>query len=450
MKRSNAVRLVIAAIMLLMLGLSPALAQDDVIELRFMNWWDASREALMLDLIERFEAENPGIKVINEVQPWDNRNQLVATAMASSNPPNIIMTNRAETYQFAAADLIVPIDEFVESSGLDLDVFYPGELGNQYWQDQLYALPMPTAGGLTGMFFYNKQMLADAGFDGPPETWQELEEIAKAITVGDAMGLEVMAIDMGAADDQTFVNWLYTNNGKYVSDDARTLLFNSPEGVETLEWLINFTNEINGGIENRTDFMQNADFTTSDHPFYRGEMAMAGINTSNFNHMNVNAPEMYADTDQWGVMLRPYNGDNPDAQSAGVVGYSTSGAWGYTIPSANSPEVQEAAYKFAEFLGANTLGGCVFLFEQMRPSPVRECNEDAAYYDANPYWDVVLDGLAHDVSVAITPVQGQITAILNQKIEEAFFGVKSAEQALNEAAEEGQALLDEFWSGVDG
>ena len=450
MRNSFVVRLVIATIMLLMLALSPALAQDDVVELRFMNWWDASREPLMLELIARFEAENPGITVINEVQPWDNRNQLVATAMASSNPPSIIMTNRAETYQFAGAGLISPIDGYVEASGLDLEVFYPGELGNQYWQGELYALPMPTAGGLTGMFFYNKQMLADAGFDGPPETWQELEEIAAAITVGDAMGLEIMGIDVGAATDQTFINWLYTNGGQYVSDDARTLMFNSPEGIETLEWVINFTNDINGGIENVTDFLQNADMTTSDHPFYRSEMAMIGINTSNFNHMNVNAPDMYADTDQWGVMLRPYNGDNPDAVSAGVVGYSTSGAWGYTIPSVNPPEVQEAAYKFAEFLGANTQGGCVFLFEQMRPSPVRECNQNEAYYEANPYWDTVLDGLAHDVSVAITPVQGQITEILNLRIEEAFFGVKSAEQALNEAAEEGQAILDEFWSTLDG
>src|SRR5690606_21450605 len=121
---------------LLALSLSPALAQEDVIELHFMNWWDASREQLMLDLIARFEAENPGIKVINEVQPWDNRAELVSTAISSSNPPSIIMTNRMETFQFASLGLLAPIDQFVEESGLDLNVFYEGELGNQYWQGQ--------------------------------------------------------------------------------------------------------------------------------------------------------------------------------------------------------------------------------------------------------------------------------------------------------------------------
>lgn len=150
-------RLVVAALVLgtLLLALAPLQAQDDVIELRFMNWWDASREVLMLELIERFEAENPDIKIINEVQPWDNRSEPVSTAISSTTPPHIIMTNRMETFKFAGLGLIRPIDEFVAESGLDLGVFYAGEVGNQYWAGELYALPLPTAGGLTGMFFYN-------------------------------------------------------------------------------------------------------------------------------------------------------------------------------------------------------------------------------------------------------------------------------------------------------
>lgn len=449
MRKALAIRLLIATIMLLMLGLSPALAQDDVIELRFMNWWGATREPLMLELIANFEAENPGIKVNNEVQPWENRNQIVATAVSSSTPPNVIMTTRVETFQFAAQGLIIPITEFLETDGVDLSIFYDGEIGNQWWQGDLYSLPMPTAGGLTGMFFYNKTLLADAGFDGPPETWQELEAVAAAVTVGDAMGLEVIGASI-VATDQNFIDWLYTNNGKYVSDDARTLLFNSPEGVETLEWMINFTNEINGGIENVTDFYQGAEFTAGDHPWFSNTEAVVAINTSNFNHMNQADPEFYADTDRWGVMFRPYNGNNADATTAGVVGYGVSGGWGYTIPAAQSAEEQEAAYKFSRYIGESPDGGCAFLFAQMRPSSVRACNENPAYYEVNPYWDVVLEGLTYDVAVPITAVQAQIADIMNVKIEEAFFGVKSAEQALNEAVEEGQAILDEFWSGIDG
>jgi ABC-type glycerol-3-phosphate transport system substrate-binding protein len=281
-----------------------------------------------------------------------------------------------------------------------------------------------------------------------------MEEIAAAITVADAMGIDILGAATGstsasAGHDATFVSWLYTNNGKYVSDDGRTLLFNSPEGVETLEWMINFTNNINGGIENVTDFFQDTAFAQGDHPWYDNKQVFLPINTSFFGHYNVNDPEGYADTSHWGTMLRPRNGDNPDSQHAGTTGYNYSGAWAYTIPAVHPPEMQEAAFKFAEFIGVHEHGGCEFLFAQSRPSPVKACNENEAYYDVNPYWSVVLEGLNTDTPVAITPVQGQLAEILSNSIEEAYFGVKSAEDALNDAHAEMQKLLDEFWAEFD-
>ena len=453
MKFSLFVRFAIALVMLLSLGLVPVAGQDcagEVIELEFMNWWGAAREALMDTLIGHFHEANPCISVINQVQPWDNRAELLATAAASSNPPGIIMSTRPETYQFAINGLIIPIDAFVEAEGTDISVFYDGEIGIPYWNGELYGLPMPSAGGLTSMFIYNKNMLRDAGFDpeAPPTTWQEFEEMSRAITVADPMGIEVMGGTVSGGDTN-FVSWLYTNNGKYVSDDGRTLLYNSPEGVETLEWMINFTNDINLGTENLTDWFQDVSFAQGDHPWYEDLQAFIGVNTAFFGHFNVNDPEGYADASSWGVMLRPYNGDNADASHAGVTGYGFSGGWAYTIPAAHPPEKQAAAYKFAEWIGANELGGCAFLFAQGRPSPVKHCNENPAYYDVNPFWATVLEGLATDTAVPITPVQGQLAEILSNQIEEAFFGMKSAEEALNDAHADAQALLDEFWAEFD-
>ena len=453
MKISRLLVFVLALGMLLSLGLVPALAQDcdgDVIELEFMNWWGAHREALMDTLIGHFEAENPCIRVINQVQPWDNRAELLATAAASSNPPGIIMSTRPETYQFALSGLIIPIDAFVEAEGTDISVFYDGEIGLQYWNGELYGLPMPTAGLISPLYFYNKNMMREAGFDpeSPPQTWQELEEMSRALTVADAMGAEVLGTSLGHNGD-AFVFWLYTNNGKYASDDGRTLLFNSAEGVETLEWMVNFTNDINGGVENMTDFFQDTNFSQGDHPFFDDALAFLHINSAAFGHLNNVEPELYADTSSWGVMIRPYNGDNPDAKHTGVTGYNFVGAWAYTIPAAHPPEKQAAAYKFAEFIGAHELGGCAFLFAQSRPSPVKACNENPAYYEINPYWDKVKEALATDTPVQITPVQGQLAEILTNSVEEAFFGVKSPADALNDAHAEMQALLDEFWAEFD-
>ena len=112
MKHSHLLRIAVALGILLSFGLLPAAADCDgeVIELEFMNWWGAAREAYMDELIGHFQDENPCVRVINQVQPWDNRAELLATAAASSNPPGIIMSTRPETYQFAISGLIIPID----------------------------------------------------------------------------------------------------------------------------------------------------------------------------------------------------------------------------------------------------------------------------------------------------------------------------------------------------
>ena len=82
MKCSRIIRLALIFGMLLSLGLMPATAQDcdgEVINLEFMNWWGAARVVLMDELIGHFQAENPCITVENQVQPWDNRAELLAT-----------------------------------------------------------------------------------------------------------------------------------------------------------------------------------------------------------------------------------------------------------------------------------------------------------------------------------------------------------------------------------
>jgi multiple sugar transport system substrate-binding protein len=424
----------------------PDCAGGQEVMITFMNWWGAAREELMNQVIANFNEVCPNITINNSVQSFDNRSEIVTTAMAGSNPPNLIMTTRAETYQLAFEGLIEPITAYVEASGIDPEeIFYAGEIANQYFNGELYSMPLPTAGGITGMYIYNKEVFRQAGLDpdNPPTTWQELEEVAPATTEVDDLGISRLGVSIGTSQN-SFVAWLYTNNGSLYSEDGRTVTFNSPEGVETLEWMVNFVNEIYGGVELYNEFASTIDHTTADNPFYFEMHGMDFPNVSVFGHLQNNDPEMWADPDAWGIGLRQYNGNNPDAGSIGVSGLEFS--WGYTIPVNQSQETKDAAYAFLEYLTTNEDGGCYFMFAQGRPSPVKACNENPAYYEANPYWDTVLEVLSIDVSVSITPMQAQINDILTRAVDEALFGA-DAKIVLDSAAEEAQALLDEFWGG---
>jgi multiple sugar transport system substrate-binding protein len=343
--------------------------------------------------------------------------------------------------------LIVPITSYVEEAGLDLSAYYPSELETMYWDGELYTLPMPTAGGETSLYVYNKALLEEAGLDpeNPPATWQELWDASAALTRrADDGVLEGMAIDIGVTGNE-FLSWLYTNNGTLFSEDLRTVTFNSPEGVATLEWMVNYVNEFYGGVENRADFMAQTTGETADHPFFQLRQLMWLSNVSVFGHLQNIAPDL-----DYGVGLRPYNSENADAQSQGIapLGFG----WGYVIPAGLDPEVERAAYHFVQRLtydmGEGVKGACWFMQQQARPSPLIACNEDPAFYELNPAWDNVKAAMESDVALPIVPPQSRILDVLNQYVELAFFGDMTPADALNAAAGEAQAILDEYWSSV--
>jgi multiple sugar transport system substrate-binding protein len=409
------------------------------ITIRFWNVWGAAREELMNQIIARFEEENPGIKVQNLVQPFERREENLFTALASGDPPEVLMAARAEILRFANDGLIAPIDEYVTANNLDLTRFYPSEIGNFYWKNKLYSMPMPTGGGITSLTLVNLDMLSAAGREAQvPVTWSELEALAKEFTVIDDKGIVKIGANVGtsAAD---FFAWLYCNNGQIYNDDLTQVAFDDEQGVQTLEWMVRFTNEINGGVQNVLDFFAGPGEATEAQPWYNDLQLINFPNVSIFFHMQTYRPDM-----QWDMGLRPYNSNNPAAKSQGLSGETF--AWGYVVPNVVTGARREAAFKWVQKITYDEDGGGWFVKQQGRPSPLKAVNEDPAYYETNPHWDKVLKSLESDVSVQILPVHAQVRDAVGQGVQAALFGDASPAEALAQAAQQAQAIIDTFWS----
>jgi len=430
---------------------APAAAKK--VKIEFMNWWGAQRRPLMDQVITDFMAANPNIEVTNQETPWDNRDQVAATAMASSTPPAVMMSTRVETYKYAKEGLIIPIDDYVKAAGVDVNkLFYPGEINNQRWNGKLWTMPMPTGGGNSSLYIYSKALFKAAGLDPekPPKTWQELDDVAAKVLKKKGNAIEVMGVDpVGgtAAGATTLIYWLVFNNGNLATEDARTLTINTPEAVETLEWLVEFTNKHHGGWSNCIDFWTGNNDTAPDGRFYKDRLGIWWVNVSAFSHLKTQAPDKHKDPQNgWGVALRPYNGKNAKATHHGETGLAF--AWGQVIPKAIAKEKQDAAYKFVEFLSTNNKGVCAFLFAQDRPAPLISCNANPDYKKNNPYWDIVLKALETDMSLPITPVQTEISSFMKEAVEKALLATAKPKAALDEAASKGQAVLDKYWKGA--
>jgi ABC-type glycerol-3-phosphate transport system substrate-binding protein len=408
----------------------------------WMNWWGAQREEMMNEIIAVFEDEFPNIHVENQVQGWDNREQLAATAIASQTPPSLIMITRSEAQKFAYEDLIIPIDDYITKKGHDVyDIFIKSEIDAMKFLDKTWSYPLPGSFLDSTLWLYNKNMFRDAELDpeAPPKTWQEVDAAVEVLTTFEDGMLKTLGM---TGFRGRFPSWIYCNSGKYYSDDARQLLFSQPEGIETAEWILSLVEKA-GGVESEMAFMEGVSAQVSDYPFYTNTLAMEAPNVSQFGHFKTNSPDMYADTEQWGVMLVPHNGNNPAAKSAGVSGLAFT--WNQVIPKGLKPELQDAAYEWLEFFTMREEGGGYFLLKQGRPSPVRRFNDNPAYYDANPYWDFVREAMDIDVGVPTTPVQIEVADILTKNLDQVWYGQKAPKEALDAAYDEAQPIVDAFW-----
>jgi multiple sugar transport system substrate-binding protein len=421
-------------------GVRLSLGQDQAVTVRFWNWWDVGRQPLMDAIIADFQKEFPNIKVENVPQAWDRRDEVVVTALSGGEPPEVLMASRQEIVRFADSGAIIPIDSYVEANGIDPNAYYESEISSMWWKDQLYALPMPTAGGETGIYFYNTALFEQAGLDPakPPTTWAELDEACGKLTKLTDGAIEQMGVNLSVAH-MPFLAQLYTNNGALYSDDLKTVTFNSAQGIETLQWLYDFVGKHYGGQQAVLDW--EAAIQQGEDRFHQQRLAIQFQNVSQFFHIKDKAPDVKYD-----VAFRPYNDANPDAKSQGVSALTF--GWGYVIPVGLDKAVEEAAFTFIKRITWDEAGACEFMLAQERPSPLIACNENPEYAELNPHWDKVQQMLETDVSVGIVPVQAEIFQILADYVELVAFDEMSAEEGLNTAAEEAQAVLDEYWSSA--
>ena len=121
-----------------------------------------------------------GIKLNIVKHPYENALSEQVRDFVANGDFDIALIDLVWIGNFAENDWIVPIDKFtsdpkLKDPDLDLDDFFPLVLDAfGSWNNKVYGLPFDN---YSGLMFYNKCMLKEAGFDGPPKTWAELKDV---------------------------------------------------------------------------------------------------------------------------------------------------------------------------------------------------------------------------------------------------------------------------------
>lgn len=129
-------------------------------------------------LIKRFEDENPGITVKDEILPasTDEQHQFYAINLeGKSSDFDVISMDVIWVQEFARAGWLRDVSHlFQEQESHD---FFPGPMKAVTYSGRMYAVPWYIDAGL---LYYRKDLLQKYGFS-PPSTWNELISIAQHI-----------------------------------------------------------------------------------------------------------------------------------------------------------------------------------------------------------------------------------------------------------------------------
>lgn len=148
-----------------------------------------TEEDAFREMIAKFTKENPGITVEETYVPIEGYDQRFDLMLSGGTPPAVwsSVANRGTRY-YASRDQLIPLDDFIAGSSIDLSNYSEQSLTLGQWGGKQVALPNEA---LTLAIVYNKTMFEAEGIPLPPKDWNDPDwnwdtflEYAKALTKG--------------------------------------------------------------------------------------------------------------------------------------------------------------------------------------------------------------------------------------------------------------------------
>ncbi|MBP1964938.1 ABC transporter substrate-binding protein [Paenibacillus aceris] len=402
------------------------------------------------EMIDEFNKAHPSIKLVTQAMPgssgYDTQDlSKLTAAIAAGSPPDVVNLNGPFIMEVASRGILMPLNDMIKSSGLNLSKFYDYTVKEMSFKGQVWGLP---AGMDDRVLYYNKDMFKQAGLDPdkPPRTWDELLDYSKKLTIasGDSFKQIGFIPNFG---NSWFYLYAIQNNGKFLDDEGKKVLLNSPENVEALDFMVKGY-DILGGAQKLNAYSSSFQSGAND-PFLSGKVAMVINGNWALTDLLRFSPDL-----NFGVAMPP--------TPTGSNFKTWSGGWAWGVPKgAKHPQEAFEVVKWLTTEGPKYQAEAAAKYNASQNRtyiPSWTANIDLNEYLNKTYIeplknanvknaiDFTVKAMEKSNSLPVSPVGQLLWSEHARAIDEAIYHKGNTKDILDAATKKVQAELDKFWS----
>ena len=229
-------------------------AMSEEVNLKFTFWGSPIEKKAVEDNIKKFEEKYPYINVDAQYIPNEDYLVKITAMMSGGDAPDVGYLFSANALAWAQEGQLMNINTFLENDPeMNRDDFL-----DDIWYDWApgKSLGTNTACEAFGLF-YNKKVLDEAGIDVPVTaatawTWDEFIKIAQQLTVDsngnnalsskfDPQNIARYGVQFGTWY-APYMQFVYSNGGDYINEAGTEFTLNEPESVEAIQRLADLIN----------------------------------------------------------------------------------------------------------------------------------------------------------------------------------------------------------------
>ncbi|MGW5053857.1 extracellular solute-binding protein [Actinokineospora sp. NPDC004072] len=366
-------------------GIAPA-GQQVSGTVDFWHFFTAREAAAIEAAVAEFERAHPGVDVRVTAGQDDAK---VLQAISSGNGPDVALSYSTDIVgKFCSGNAWRDLTPYLERDGVDLGQ-YP-ETVRSYTAYQGKRCAMPFLADVYGLY-YNKDLLAEAGYTEPPKTMTELAAMAKKLTKRKPDGTIEVA---GFVPLLNFYEHTPSHVGpswdlQWLTPDERSAIGGDADWAAMLRWHKDLVDWY--GYANLQEFTAGlGDEWSTDNAFQQGKVAITVDGEYRVAFLRDQAPEV-----DFGTAPVPAPDSAPDRYGAGYVTGNIAGV------AANSDN-PEASWALIRYLTTDT-GAIVALSNAIKNVPTTRDALASPALEADPQFQTFLDIFAHPKTATTPP-----------------------------------------------